>query len=310
MGNQTIPKIDRILGGINIHPEYSFHQHRLILDSLLKESEVHSANLELSTGQFVSHKDLEAARKKSLTNLEDAKKYLVAHGLNLSTLSALGNVIEPQSGVNKGMRKEVKGVNHLFGGIPPLDPNAVPYALKDLVDFMDQEVNLHPITKAINAHISLVRVHPYVDGNGRAARLVQNFYLEQRGYPAAIILSSDRALNISSLNRALKDRTSGGSTVYEKSENETVFHDFIESKVLASCERLEEELRNRRVYDIDLYKVRNKEIAYTLKKKLASIGKGRGMAGLAVHLVQPNGGKHAKLEVVGDISAEELRRTV
>ena len=69
MGNQTIPKIDRILGGINIHPEYSFHQHRLILDSLLKESEVHSANLELSTGQFVSHKDLEAARKKSFTNL-------------------------------------------------------------------------------------------------------------------------------------------------------------------------------------------------------------------------------------------------
>ncbi len=45
----------------------------------------------------------------------------------------------------------------------------------------------HPIEFAALQHTRLVTVHPFVDGNGRAARLLMNLALLQEGYPATII---------------------------------------------------------------------------------------------------------------------------
>ena len=40
---------------------------------------------------------------------------------------------------------------------------------------------------AADAHFRLVSIHPFVDGNGRTARLLMNLLLLQAGYPPAII---------------------------------------------------------------------------------------------------------------------------
>jgi Fic family protein len=45
----------------------------------------------------------------------------------------------------------------------------------------------HPIEFAALLHIRLVTIHPFVDGNGRAARLLMNLALLQEGYPVTII---------------------------------------------------------------------------------------------------------------------------
>jgi len=42
---------------------------------------------------------------------------------------------------------------------------------------------LHPVELAAVAHLKFVTIHPFVDGNGRIARLVMNFILHQNGYP-------------------------------------------------------------------------------------------------------------------------------
>ena len=42
------------------------------------------------------------------------------------------------------------------------------------------------------AHTWLVTVHPFVDGNGRAARLLMNLMLMRHGYPIAIVTKEDR----------------------------------------------------------------------------------------------------------------------
>jgi len=47
--------------------------------------------------------------------------------------------------------------------------------------------SLHPILLAAELHERLVTIHPFVDGNGRTARLVMNLVLLQHGYPIAII---------------------------------------------------------------------------------------------------------------------------
>lgn len=51
---------------------------------------------------------------------------------------------------------------------------------------------LHPIEFAALAHYKLVHIHPFVDGNGRTARLFMNCILMRAGFPPIIIRVHDR----------------------------------------------------------------------------------------------------------------------
>jgi len=83
-------------------------------------------------------------------------------------------------------------------------PNAlkVPDLMEDFVKWLDGHEALHPVELAAEAHYRLVTIHPFVDGNGRTARLLMNMILLMRGYPAAIIRKRDRLAYISSLEKA------------------------------------------------------------------------------------------------------------
>ncbi len=49
-----------------------------------------------------------------------------------------------------------------------------------------------PLIKSIYLHHRLVFVHPFLDGNGRTARLAANLLLIGHGYPAIVLRASDR----------------------------------------------------------------------------------------------------------------------
>lgn len=44
------------------------------------------------------------------------------------------------------------------------------------------EVNEHPVIIAAYLHDELVKIHPFIDGNGRTSRLLMNLYLLSKGY--------------------------------------------------------------------------------------------------------------------------------
>jgi Fic family protein len=54
-----------------------------------------------------------------------------------------------------------------------------------LVDRQEQR-DLHPVRFAAQAHFKLVDIHPFIDGNGRTARLLMNLLLMKYGYPIAV----------------------------------------------------------------------------------------------------------------------------
>jgi hypothetical protein len=54
----------------------------------------------------------------------------------------------------------------------------------------------------IAADTSVNNLKPFVDGNGRAGRLVLNFMLIQCGYPAAVILATQRSRYLHALSAA------------------------------------------------------------------------------------------------------------
>jgi len=62
--------------------------------------------------------------------------------------------------------------------------------------------SLHPVQRAAEAHHRLVHIHPFIDGNGRTARLVMNLLLMQDGYPPTVIRKVDRRSYYSALAKA------------------------------------------------------------------------------------------------------------
>ncbi len=62
--------------------------------------------------------------------------------------------------------------------------------------------DVHPVAFSAEAHYRLVTIHPFIDGNGRTARLLMNLILLQHGYPPAIIRKRDRLAYIGALEKA------------------------------------------------------------------------------------------------------------
>ena len=71
-----------------------------------------------------------------------------------------------------------------FGG----DKNAytpwqkIPLEMAKLISWLNQDKS-HPIERAALLHLKFVSIHPFIDGNGRCARLLMNLILVQHGYP-------------------------------------------------------------------------------------------------------------------------------
>ena len=75
----------------------------------------------------------------------------------------------------------------------PPDAIMVPELMRKLISWVRSQANiLHPVELAALAHHRLVHIHPFLDGNGRTARLLMNLILLQKGYPLVAILKNDR----------------------------------------------------------------------------------------------------------------------
>ncbi|NOT31519.1 MAG: Fic family protein [Planctomycetes bacterium] len=62
---------------------------------------------------------------------------------------------------------------------PPLD---VPIQMRELVEWLNTEREVHPVLVSGVAQFQLVHVHPFLDGNGRTSRLLSTLCLYRAGY--------------------------------------------------------------------------------------------------------------------------------
>ena len=108
-------------------------------------------------------------------------------------------------------RKEnvtIKGATH----IPP-DYLKVPELMKELILTYDTWNKYHPIIQAVLLHGELVKIHPFVDGNGRTSRLLMNLVLMKNGYNPVIIKKESRLKYYEVLDKA---HTTGDYTDFVK----------------------------------------------------------------------------------------------
>jgi hypothetical protein len=80
-------------------------------------------------------------------------------------------------------------------------PSLVTSWLADTHELAAADALVFPETLA-RLHARFEQIHPFLDGNGRAGRLVLNLLLVRMGYPPAIIYKRERAQYLKSLRRA------------------------------------------------------------------------------------------------------------
>lgn len=93
-----------------------------------------------------------------------------------------------QGGIYRNTDVRITGANHT-----PPTPNEMYKQLKFFYD--DLEINnkkMNPIELAAWTHAEFVRIHPFIDGNGRTARLIMNYQLMKNGFLPINIKVEDR----------------------------------------------------------------------------------------------------------------------
>jgi Fic family protein len=61
------------------------------------------------------------------------------------------------------------------------DADAVPALMAELVDWLNADGDTHPLVRAAMAHLHLVSIHPWADGNGRMSRSLQTLIIAREG---------------------------------------------------------------------------------------------------------------------------------
>ena len=118
------------------------------------------------------------SRKENVTE-ETIKKL---HALILKSID------DTEAGNYRRQNVRILGARH----IPPQSIK-IPHLMHEFVEWFHENEYSTAIPKlASKIHYKLVMIHPFIDGNGRVARLLMNLILMKHGYPPAIILKVDR----------------------------------------------------------------------------------------------------------------------
>lgn len=100
---------------------------------------------------------------------------------------------------------QYRKINVLISGATHTPPDAMQVAelMQNFISWYQSEAQtLHPIERAARVHGEFVKIHPFVDGNGRTARLLMNLELMKAGFPALLIQVEQRLAYYETLDHA------------------------------------------------------------------------------------------------------------
>lgn len=109
----------------------------------------------------------------------------------------LKDIDEENAGKYRRENVTIKGAIH----IPP-DYLVVLELMEQLIINYNSWKEYHPIIRAALLHGELVKIHPFVDGNGRTSRLLMNLDLMKNGYVPVIIKKESRLKYYEALDKA------------------------------------------------------------------------------------------------------------
>jgi Fic family protein len=107
--------------------------------------------------------------------------------INESTIRKIHKTLyTPVNTRNAGKYRKIQSIE--YGKAIPPSPKDVPLLMKEFAAKTPElRERKHPVEYAALLHKELIKIHPFIDGNSRAARLLMNLALLQAGYTVTII---------------------------------------------------------------------------------------------------------------------------
>lgn len=153
-------------------------------------------------------------------------------------------------------------------------PHAVPYAMKEFIQWLNGQQIAHPVRVAADTHFKFVSIHPFIDGNGRTARLLMNLVLIMHGYPMAVIRNENRTEYLATFDKARNEM------------NMQPFYDIVENAVESSLDVYIKAGKGEDQVLAPLSQSSNKDIEADKDGKLLKIGELAKETGETLHTIR------------------------
>ncbi len=200
--NQALVDIERVRGfldAIKLKEEWFVDMQK---EALILEAH-YSTHIEGTALNLRQAKDILEGKKVKGANIDDRKE-LINY---TKTMDFVSKYLGKETPITEGLIQELHKilVKTVRGGkadpgnyrriqnyvidsrtneiiYTPPGPLEVPHLMKEFVEWLNQEKGISPILAAGIAQLQFVHVHPFIDGNGRTARILSTLILYQTGY--------------------------------------------------------------------------------------------------------------------------------
>ena len=183
--------------------------------------------------------------KKGVRAIKDAWYFLLQQGedfinvLSPKVLMQTNRLINRSRKRDEGFRR-IDVTLHILGYTPP-SWEKVPKKLDELLERIKDLYAEDSLQASIMAHLELAAIQPFIEGNKRTARLVQDRLLDCGGFPPAIIPSGEGKYYFRLLTKTLPAYREGNV------EGQRGFYDYCASKVNCGLDHILGDLDNTKM---------------------------------------------------------------
>lgn len=135
--------------------------------------------------ETINHRDAIVFVEDLISNKESLSEW------NIRNIHSL--ILKEIDNINAGKYRVenvvISGAKH----IPPKHYEITDLMQKLIEEYHNNWLDYHPVVRSTLLHGEFVKIHPFIDGNGRTSRLLLNFELMKSGYTPIIIKNEDRA---------------------------------------------------------------------------------------------------------------------
>lgn len=154
----------------------------LIETKVLLEDEISVGNKSLrEIYEVVNHNKAFAYVKKCISENKQLDENIVKdiHSILMENILV--------GGVYRNVEVRITGAKH-----KPPAPSEMYYQIKEFFSNINSKSDLNPIELAAWTHAEFVKIHPFIDGNGRTSRLIMNYQLLRNEFLPVSINTEDR----------------------------------------------------------------------------------------------------------------------
>ena len=131
-------------------------------------------------------------------SLVEKDELLSEHTIKSLHSLILKNIDDKNAGCYRNINVLISGATHR----PPSHFEVASKMEEFIRWYKTKAQSLHPIERACCVHVDFVGIHPFVDGNGRTARLLMNFELMKSGFPPVVLKVENRLAYYEALDKA------------------------------------------------------------------------------------------------------------